>query len=96
MAHVTYYVVLVFDRSDKGRLRPRDPIAPQSKAGARRLACRLSQEAAGVLAFSRTGNIDMGDWQDAVIIYRKGDLPEDLGLPDHEPWEEEGCLSEIA
>ena len=32
---------------------------------------------AGVIAFSRTGDIDLGDYDDAIMIAKYGDLPDD-------------------
>lgn len=88
MARITYFVVLAFDGSEKGRLKPCEPIAPQTAAAARRIAERLREEKAGVVAFSRTGNPDLGDWAEAEILARYGALPDELGLPEQEPWED--------
>jgi len=88
MVCVTYYVVLAFDETSRGRFTAREPLAPQNPEAAKRAAVRLKGSAAGVVAFSRTGNPDLGDWADAVVLARYGDLPEDLGLPDVEVWDE--------
>lgn len=88
MARITYFVVLAFDGSEKGRLIACEPIAPQTAGAARRIAERLSQEKAGVVAFSRTGDPDLGDWAEAEVLARYGTLPDELGLPDQEPWED--------
>lgn len=89
MAEVTYYVVLAFDRTGRrGRFIPCEPLAPQTADAARRAAERLSRSKAGVVAFSRTGDPEVGDWQDAEVLALYGDLPEELGLTQPEPWEE--------
>ena len=88
MAEITYFVVLAFDRSGKGRMVAREPYAPPTAEGARPLAEKLSASAAGAIAFSRTGDPDLGDWRDAEVLAAFGALPEELGLPMPEPWEE--------
>lgn len=87
MARITYFVVMAFDGSEKGRLIACEPISPQTASAARRIAERLSQEKAGVVAFSRTGDPDLGDWAEAEILAVYGDVPEELGLPTRDVWE---------
>ncbi len=41
-------------------------------------ARRLKATRDGVLAFSRTGDPASGDWDDAVVIWSDGVLPEDV------------------
>jgi hypothetical protein len=36
------------------------------------------EEIAGAVAFSRQGNADLGEYEDAVILKVFGDLPEDF------------------
>lgn len=89
MGEVTYFVVLAFDHTERGRFIQREPLTPQTAEAARRAAARLAPNAAGVVAFSRTGNPDTGDWQDAVVLAQRGELPPDLGMEDPaEPWAE--------
>jgi hypothetical protein len=42
-------------------------------AGARSLA----QTKAGAVAFSRTGDPDIGEFADAVVLFKAGDVPDD-------------------
>jgi hypothetical protein len=37
-------------------------------------------EKAGAVAFSRTGDPEIGEWADAVVIARVGETPTDLEL----------------
>lgn len=87
MAAVTYFVVLAFDETEKGRFVPREPLTPQSADAARRAAQRLATEVMGVVAFSRTGDPDLGNWADAVVLANYGVLPDELSLPAREVWE---------
>jgi hypothetical protein len=75
---ITYYVVQSFEMGNKGFLIPNDPQEATSERAARGMAFRLSLFKAGALAFSRTGDPDLGDWQDAVILAQHGLIPADL------------------
>lgn len=78
MASVTYYAVLPFVRDEDGNLCPDEAVECQSPAGAASRARALAVTKAGAVAFSRTGDPDIGDFSDAVIIVRVGDVPSDL------------------
>jgi hypothetical protein len=80
MADVTYYVALPFQRDDSGA-----PVAGaaeecQSSSGALRRAEVLSKTAGciGAVAFSRTGDPLIGEFSDAQMLRRFGDVPDDL------------------
>lgn len=75
---VTYFVVLGFQMGKGGVLIADDP--REVHGGHERCvaaARRLAENRAGVIAFSRTGDPNMGDWDDAVILWRTGVVPED-------------------
>ena len=78
MASVTYYAVLPFVRDEDGNLCPDEAVECQSLAGAASRARALAVTKAGAVAFSRTGDPDIGDFSDAVIIATVGDVPPDL------------------
>jgi hypothetical protein len=80
MADVTYYVALPFQRDDSG-----SPVAGaaeecQSSSGALRRAEVLSKTAGcvGAVAFSRTGDPLIGEFSDAQMLRKFGDVPDDL------------------
>jgi hypothetical protein len=80
MADVTYYVALPFLHDDTG-----SPVAGaaeecQSPSGAVRRAEALSRGAGsvGAVAFSRTGDPIAGEFSDAQLLKRFGDVPDDL------------------
>ena len=80
MADVTYYVALPFLRDDTG-----SPVAGaaeecQSPTGAVRRAEVLSRAAGsvGAVAFSRTGDPMAGEFSDAQLLKKFGDVPDDL------------------
>ena len=80
MPDVTYYVALPFLQDDAG-----SPVAGaaeecQSPPGAIRRAEALSRVpgSIGALAFSRTGDPMMGEFGDAEVIRKFGEVPSDL------------------
>ena len=79
MAEVIYYVALPFVAADDGVAagKPREcfnPIAVVMRADA------LSRKDGhvGAVAFSRTGDPATGDFSDARVIRKFGDVPDDL------------------
>jgi hypothetical protein len=80
MADVTYYVAMPFLQDDDGT-----PIAGaaeecQSSSGALRRAEILSRVAGciGAVAFSRTGDPLIGEFSDAQLLRKFGEVPGDL------------------
>jgi hypothetical protein len=81
MADVTYYVALPFLEDDTGA-----PIAGaaeecQSSSAALRRAETMSRSSGniGAVAFSRTGDPMMGEFNDARLLQKFGNVPDDLG-----------------
>jgi hypothetical protein len=79
MAEVTYYVALPFVASDDGTAAGEavecfNPVAAAMRAEA------LSRKEGhiGAVAFSRTGDPATGDFSDAQVIRKFGDVPDDL------------------
>ena len=77
----TYYVALPFVRNEDGDLVTDEPREAQSETGAKRIAAALATEKAGALAFSRTGDPEVGEFDDAVILARYGEVAEELLQP---------------
>jgi hypothetical protein len=67
---VTYHVVIAFDRDAEGDLKPGEARAVLSPIVAERRARALAL----ALAFSRTGDPTTGEFQDAVILARFGEV----------------------
>jgi len=81
MADITYYVAMPFLLDDSG-----SPVAGaaeecQTSTSALRRAEILSRAAGyiGAVAFSRTGDPMMGEFGDAKLLQKFGNVPEDLG-----------------
>jgi hypothetical protein len=75
---LTYYVVLPFFRTTNGDLLADEPIEVSDPSRARRQAERVARSNGGAVAFSRTGDPTTGEYKDAVILARFGEVPEDL------------------
>jgi hypothetical protein len=71
---VTYYVVVPFDWSEDGDLIAGPAQEATSAGSAERGASSLAGKHAGAVAFSRTGDPAIGEFQDAVVLAKFGDV----------------------
>jgi hypothetical protein len=81
MGTMTYYVALAFRRSEEGgEIVACDPKEARSSDQAIRMAGSLARTEGhcGAIAFSRTGDPALGDFEDAVILKTVGEV--DTGL----------------
>ena len=77
MATMTYYVALAFTRSeDGGDIIACEPKEARSADQAIRIAGKMAAEEGhcGAIAFSRTGDPMLGDFEDAVILKTVGEV----------------------
>jgi hypothetical protein len=72
--NVTYYVVVPFDRNEAGDLVAGAAQEATSALAAERGARSLVLQHAGAVAFSRTGDPSIGEFQDAVILAQFGEV----------------------
>lgn len=70
-----YYVALPFVWNEEGDLVPGEAQDRQSASAAESLARKMSLTAAGVVAFSRTGEPATGEFGDAVVLRTFGEVP---------------------
>lgn len=77
-----YYVALPFTAIEDG-LAPGQAVECPSGAAAVRRAQAMSCDKAnaGAVAFSRSGDPNLGEFDDAVILKTFGQVPEDFGAP---------------
>lgn len=76
MASVTYYVVLPFAwDGETGELVAEEGQEAPSEHAAMSRARAMVGRKAGAVAFRRTGDPSLGDFEDAVILGRFGDAP---------------------
>ena len=83
MAAVTYHVVLAFVRSEDGDIVATEPKEARSADQAIRMAKSLAatEPHCGAIAFSRTGDPAVGDFENAVILKTVGEVDEGLLRP---------------
>ena len=79
VAQETVYIVQSF-RAGRGTRLLADPsVACKSELTARRTAERLARTKVGVIAWSRTGDAELGDFdEDPVVLFRAGRIPAEL------------------
>jgi hypothetical protein len=79
MTGITYFVALPFDVAD-GSFVVGEPIECPSPAAAIERAQGLLKILGhtGAVAFSRTGDPTTGDFHDATVLRKFGDVPDDL------------------
>jgi len=78
MANITYYVAMGFERDPEGELVALDSMeAPPSSVQAISRARSLATTEAGAIAFSRTGDPDVGEFEDAKVLWQSGEVPVD-------------------
>jgi hypothetical protein len=81
MTTLTYYVALSFVRAADGTTVPGEAVECPNAATA--IQAEILSQAAGnvgAIAFSRTGDSDVGMFEDAVVLKTFGDLPVDLTM----------------
>jgi hypothetical protein len=71
---VTYYVAVPFDRNAQGELTAGEAAELPSAPAAERRARSLSQIHAGAVAFSRTGDPSIGEFHDATLLAKFGEV----------------------
>lgn len=77
-----YYVALPFTRIDDGLAPGQAVECPSGAAGVRRAQAMPGDQAnAGAVAFSRSGDPNLGEFENAVILQAFGEVPEDFGTP---------------
>lgn len=82
MTTLSYFVALPFVLADDGTVVAGGPIECASAGTAILLAEVLPKTAGvvGAVAFSRTGDPDIGIFDDAVVLKRFGEVPTDLTI----------------
>ena len=75
MARETAFIVQAYDLKGGKTLKPDKPVVCKSADAARRMAERLAPAKAGVVAFSTSGDAELGEFDDQpVVIFKAGSL----------------------
>ena len=75
---LTYFAVIPFARDVDGNFIAEAAIEVRSADEARSAASRMEGQGKGAIAFAKTGDPQLGQWDDAVILGRYGDVPDNL------------------
>jgi len=75
---VIYYVAIPFVRTEEGELVPGEAVEVQTATAAIAKARHLSSVYAGVIAFARTGDPALGEFQPGVILASYGETPDEV------------------
>lgn len=76
MARETVFIVQSFGPGRGKSLKPDQAVPCKSADAARRMAERLAATKLGVVAFSTSGDAELGDFDDQpVILFKAGQLP---------------------
>jgi hypothetical protein len=76
MARETVYIVQAYAQGKRSRLTADTPIRCKSADSAQRTAERLAATKAGVVAFSTSGDADLGEYDDEpIVLFKAGRLP---------------------
>ncbi|WP_342361341.1 hypothetical protein [Terrarubrum flagellatum] len=78
MGSTTYFVVIPFAEDEEGDLCALEPIEARNPSNAIFKARDVGSRNAGAVAFSRSGDLNLGEFDDAVILARVGKVPDDL------------------
>jgi hypothetical protein len=77
MSHQTHYVVQAFTAGRGLALKAERAIPCKSADAAQRMAERMAPAKLGIVAFSTSGDAELGDYDDEpVVIFKAGRLPE--------------------
>ncbi|MGC0054502.1 hypothetical protein ACNSPG_15815 [Brucella pituitosa] len=77
MAAARLIVVAAFDKNDDGELIPAfDPMAFETEGRAMKSALALEGKHAGVVAWSREADPDIGEYGPPAIIFQYGEIPD--------------------
>jgi hypothetical protein len=66
MPQTTDFAVLLFSRTEEGDFLAEATIEVRSAEQAKATAARMEGPGSGAVAFSKTGDAQLGEWQDAV------------------------------
>lgn len=78
MARETIFVVESWYEDDDGELIADPPVQCPSANEAVVLAQQVANARAGVIAFQRTGDVSLGEYEPAVILLQLGRVPDEL------------------
>jgi hypothetical protein len=78
MAHITYFVVVPFKRTEDGLVAEQGIQGPSERSAIAQARGAVSKGAIGAIAFKRSGDPALGEYGEATLICKEGDLPDSV------------------
>ena len=78
MPLLTYFVAIPFIPDAEGNVSPGEAVECPGATAAMRRAMSMAEKHGGAIAFQRSGEPDVGEFKDAVILGKFGKTPDDL------------------
>lgn len=78
MAEVTYFVVVPFQETESGIVAEQGIQCPSERAAIAQARGAVAKGAIGAIAFKRSGDPNIGEYGEAVLICKEGDLPDSV------------------
>lgn len=76
MAEITYFVVVPFQETENGLVAEQGIQCPSERSAIAQARGSVSKGAIGAIAFKRSGDPNIGEYSEAVLICKEGDLPD--------------------
>jgi hypothetical protein len=78
MAEITYFVMVPFQEADSGLVAGQGIQCPSGRSAIAQARGAVSKGAVGAIAFKRSGDPNIGEYGEAVLICKEGDLPDSV------------------
>ena len=78
MAEITYFVVVPFQETESGLVVEQGIQCPSERSAIAQARSAVSKGAIGAIAFRRSGDPNIGEYGEAVLICKEGDLPDSV------------------
>lgn len=75
---ITYFVVVPFRRTEDGLVAEQGILCPSERSAIAQARGAVSKGAVGAIAFKRSGDPALGEYGEATLICKEGDLPDSV------------------
>lgn len=78
MAEITYFEVIPFQETESGLVAEQGIQCPSERWAIAQARGAVSKGAVGAIAFRRSGDPNIGEYGEAILICKEGDLPDSV------------------
>ncbi len=78
MAYITYFVVVPFKQTENGLVAEQGIQCPSERSAIAQARGAVAKAAVGAIAFRRSGDLALGEYGEAALICKEGDLPDSV------------------